>query len=82
MMILNVIFDTAFFGLSLNGKHNIYNKVLVDNSYLSALLYYIGLLAVLVMGYFVCKAFAKKNLTISPKAKSNQEDAKSESVEI
>ena len=38
MMILNVTFDTAFFGLSLNGKHNIYNNVLTDNSYLSAML--------------------------------------------
>ena len=53
MMILNIIFDTSFFGLSLNGKHNIYNMVLVSNSYLSALLYFIGLIAVLVAGYFV-----------------------------
>lgn len=51
MLLLNVVFDTSFFGLSLNGKHSIYNSVLVDNSYLSALLYYIGLSAVLIMGY-------------------------------
>lgn len=51
MTIINVIFDTAFFGLSLNGKHNIYNFVLVENSYLSALLYFIGLIAVLATGY-------------------------------
>ena len=50
MMILNVIFDTAFFGLSLNGKHNIYNFVLTDNSYLSAALYFFGLLCVLGLG--------------------------------
>ena len=50
MMILNVIFDTAFFGLSLNGKHNIYNFVLTDNSYLSAALYFLGLLCVLGLG--------------------------------
>ena len=51
MLILNLILDTAFFGLSLRGKHNIYNNVLVDDSYLSALLYYIGLCGVLTLGY-------------------------------
>ena len=50
-MILNAIFDTAFFGLNLNGKHNIYTKVIVDNSYLSALLYFLALLLFLVVGY-------------------------------
>ena len=51
MLTLNVIFDTAFFGLSLNGKHNIYNNVLTKSSYLSALLYFFGLICVLGMGY-------------------------------
>ncbi len=61
MMLLNVILDTTFFGLSLNGKHNIYNNVLVDNSYLSALLYFIGLTAVLLLGYGY-SAWIKKKL--------------------
>lgn len=65
MMILNVIFDTAFFGLSLNGKHNIYNNVLTDNSYLSALLYFVGLASVLCMGYiyshFISKSSSKRS---------------------
>lgn len=64
MMLLNVIFDTSFFGLSPNGKHNIYNNVLVDNSYLSALLYFIGLLFVLFMGYCVSKIFNNKKFSI------------------
>ena len=51
MLVLNLIFDTSFFGLSLRGQHNIYNTVLVENSYLSALLYYLGLTGVLLMGY-------------------------------
>lgn len=55
MMILNLIFDQSFFGLSLNGKHNIYNMVLVENSYLSALIYFTGLGAVLVASYFLQK---------------------------
>ena len=58
MMILNVIFDTSFFGLSLNGKHNIYNVVLVDNSYLSAFIYFAGLVVVLVAGTFYSKFLA------------------------
>ena len=57
MMILNVIFDKSFFGLSLNGKHNIYNNVLVDNSYLSALIYFLGLFTVLFFGYLVNRFF-------------------------
>lgn len=50
MLILNVIFHTAFFGLSLYGKHNIYNVVLCESGYLSALLYFLGLGVVLVLG--------------------------------
>ena len=65
MLILNVIFDKAFFGLSLNGKHNIYNIVLVDNSYLSALIYYVGLIFVLLLGTVVCKLFNNSNKGLS-----------------
>ena len=59
MMILNVIFDTAFFGLSLNGGHNIYNVVVTESSYLSALLYFLGLCLVLVLGYLYTSAFLR-----------------------
>ena len=55
MLILNAIFDTTFFGLNLNGKHNIYNNVLVSNSYLSALIYFSGLMAVLLLGFLFNK---------------------------
>ena len=51
MMALNVILDKTFFGLSLNGKHSIYNIVLTDNSYLSAIIYFAGICGVLAMGY-------------------------------
>ena len=51
MLLLNLVLDTAFFGLSLRGKHNIYNVVLTDNSYLSALLYYGGVVVVLSLGF-------------------------------
>jgi hypothetical protein len=64
MMVLNVIFDTSFFGLSLNGKHNIYNNVLVENSYVSALLYYCGLAGVLLLGYFYSKMHQKRRQKI------------------
>jgi hypothetical protein len=67
MLILNVIFDKSFFGLSLNGKHNIYNMVLVSDSYLSALIYYVGLTCVLLLGIAVCKLFNSRNMDISNK---------------
>ena len=55
MLILNVAFDKSFFGLSLNGKHNIYNQRIVESSYVSALLYFVGLVSILVIGYFFQK---------------------------
>ncbi|MBO5711476.1 MAG: hypothetical protein J6R47_01425, partial [Acholeplasmatales bacterium] len=60
MLILNVIFDTSFFGLSLNGKHNIYRMVLVSDSYLSAFLYYIGAIGVMALGYLIQKFVNKE----------------------
>ena len=59
-MIINLMFDTSYFGLNLNGKHNIYNVVLVSNSYVSALLYFIGLIVVLVLGYVYNKILNSK----------------------
>lgn len=64
MLILNVIFDKAFFGLSLNSSHNIYNMVLVDNSYLSALIYFIGLGAVLALGALLCAILNRERFSI------------------
>ena len=57
MLIVNLIFGTAFFGLALNEQYNIYNMKIVPNCYLSALLYFLGLCAVLVAGYFLTLAF-------------------------
>ena len=59
MMIVNVLFDTSFFGLSLNGKHNIYLTVLTDNSLLSALMYFSGLVVVMILGFFCQKLLAR-----------------------
>lgn len=60
MIILNCIFNTTFFGLSLNGNHSIYNNIIVSNSYLSALIYFLGLITVLVLGYIFNKIINKK----------------------
>lgn len=59
MVVINLIFDTSFFGLSLRGKHNIYNQVLVDNSYLSTLIYFSGLLTILAAGFGLQKLLLK-----------------------
>ena len=61
MTVLNVIFDTSFFGLSLNGKHHIYAVVLTESSYPSALLYFLGLGLVLTLGYLYCSIFSRKS---------------------
>ena len=60
MMILNLIFDTSFFGLSLNGKHNIYHMVLVSNSYLNALIYFSGLIIIMVGSFLFQKLLSPK----------------------
>ena len=60
MMIINIFAGTAFFGLAFNEKYNIYNVVLVPNCYLSALLYFVGLTGVLVLGYFYIKLLTLK----------------------
>ena len=64
MLLLNVAFDTAFFGLSLNGKHNIYNMVLVSNSYLSACIYFLGVGVVLLLGVALCKIVERDKFCI------------------
>ena len=57
MLVHNVVFVTAFFGLSLSGKHNIYNNVLVRSGYLSAVIYFVGLGLVLLLGAGYCRLF-------------------------
>ena len=59
MLIINLCADTSFFGLSLRGKHNIYNQVIVENSYLSALIYFAGLAATLALGYLFQRSLEK-----------------------
>ncbi|MGI6769119.1 MAG: hypothetical protein ACOX43_08575 [Bacilli bacterium] len=60
MLIVNTIFDTAFFGLTFNDNYNIYNIVLVNNPYLSALIYVVGLSMTLLLGYFFQKIINRK----------------------
>ena len=52
MTVINIIAKTSFFGLGFYGNHNIYNVVLFKNGIVSALAYFAGLVAVLVLGYF------------------------------
>ena len=60
MLIINAIAGTAFFGLAFNDQYNIYNMVLVDNCYLSAFIYFVGLIFVLVAGYFYLRLITLK----------------------
>jgi hypothetical protein len=60
MLVLNLHFGTAYFGLSLRGNHSIYGMVLCKSSILSALIYFIGLLVVLYFGGLFQKLLSKK----------------------
>jgi len=56
MLILNAIFQTAFFGLSVYGDHNIYNIIFPKSAAVSIVLYFVMLAVALVAGYFYQKA--------------------------
>ena len=60
MLVLNLIFKTAFFGLSLYGEHNIYNNRIFESGIVSALAYFWGLSFVLLAGYFYQKVLNLK----------------------
>lgn len=60
MLVLNLIFKTAFFGLSLYGEHNIYNNKIFESGIVSALAYFVGLCFVLCAGYFYQKVLNLK----------------------
>lgn len=68
MLILNAVFGTAFFGLSLGEDYNIYNIKAVSSPVLSAILYFIGLFAVLFAGYLVLKYVSAKETKKEEKA--------------
>ena len=70
MLIVNAIFGTACFGLALNEKYNIYNKILAPNAYFSAVIYFVGVVAVLTIGYF----YVKFVVSISSKTDKTQPD--------
>lgn len=72
MIILNLIFDTSFFGLSLTGKHHIYYNVITSNSFLSALIYFIGLCAVLFAGFASCKWLSGSRRNYPPVKENNK----------
>lgn len=60
MLVLNLIFQTSFFGLSLFGNHSIYNIVISDSSLLSAFIYFIGLIIILCLGWLYSRFIKKK----------------------
>ena len=60
MLVLNLIYHKAFFGLSLYGEHNIYNIRFFENGVVSAIAYFLGLCFVLCAGYFYQKVLNLK----------------------
>ena len=55
MLVLNLIYHKAFFGLSLYGEHNIYNVRFFESGVVSTIAYFLGLGFVLCSGYFYQK---------------------------
>ncbi len=66
MIVLNIVFQTSFFGLNFYGKHQIYNIVVCSSGIMSAVIYVTGLLLFLILGYL----FQLLNLTLNKKFNS------------
>ena len=60
MLVINLVFKTSFFGLSMYGDHSIYNIVLVDSGVVNAVIYFSGLTALLIVGYFYQRLIDRK----------------------
>ena len=60
MLVLNLIYHKAFFGLSPYGEHNIYNIRFFENGVISIIVYFLGLGFVLCAGYFYQKVLNLK----------------------
>jgi len=58
MLILNAIFRTSFFGLSVYGEHNLYNIIYIKSAVLSIFVFFIAFAALLTIGYFFQKYLA------------------------
>ena len=74
MLVLNAIFHTSFFGLSVYGDHNIYNVFVLDSAVLSVFLYFIIVGAALVVGYFFQKYLALAFQGLAPEEKGDEEE--------
>lgn len=61
MLILNLIFKTSFFGLSMYGNHNIYTIVICESSIISAIIYFEGLTILLGLGSLYLKVINYHN---------------------
>lgn len=58
--ILNLIFDTSFFGLCLNDNYSIYGIKIFNSYIVSDLVYLFSLIAVMFIGYFIYKGMKTK----------------------
>ena len=60
LVIINIIFRTNFFGLSVYGEHNIYG-IVIDPWILSFAVYFAGLTGIVAADWFLCKAIANRS---------------------
>ncbi len=66
-IVANVFLGTSCFGLSFDETHNIYHVLIIPNAYLSAVVYFIGLTGVILVGYQILKGVEKACAKIEAK---------------
>lgn len=54
-VILNIVFETSFFGLCFNENYRIYSFKIIPNMFANNALYLVGLFLVMLIGYFLTK---------------------------
>ena len=62
IIFINLIFHTRFFGLSFYGGHNIYRLVITSSAILSCMAYVVGVVVVVLFGYWIYKIMTKRLL--------------------
>ena len=70
LIVVNLIFKTHFFGFSVYGDHDIYG-IVINPWILSFVAYFVGLTALVVSGWFLAKAIARKRPKITKTEQSS-----------
>lgn len=62
IFVINLVFNTSFFGLCLNDQYNIYGQKMFDNCHASNIVYVFSLVTVMAIGYGFTKLIKSESI--------------------